>query len=117
MSNTPTSNAFTAKVHDQDFGIFINLNVLPGQHEMRSVYKAGDTWEHLHSEFLDNSLINTAEKADSAMNNALLNINAQIADKLSGGAGGDKPASGIERIQWSIENSFYIDNNLVNINP
>ena len=74
---------------------------------LRAGWHNGTDWIYIHGETLGD--ISTKEKCDAEFKRCLAVINKDMAELWSKDK--PEPKSGINRIQWLIDNSVYVENN------
>jgi len=108
----PPANAFRGVVYGYEIAIYVEV-IFPGsQYGLRTIYKVDGGWTYLVEPDFYEENVNTQAKADAEFIRMISEINLAAYEQLQDIS--LEPSSGVERIQWSLENkTATVDNEII----
>lgn len=111
MDHTPSANAKKLTVYGKV--VALTTEKIFTDHSIKAVYFDNGVWYYLAQPSFYPSEIDTKEKCDEVLNQALSSINAAINDVIKPKEQGDEPENGIERIEWLMGNLTVVNDVIV----
>lgn len=106
----PPATAFKGTMYGYEVAIYVN-EIFGAQYGLRTTYKVNGEWVYLSEPSFYESEIDTKEKADDVFIAAIAVINIAAYNELSPIT--MEPDSGLDRMQWILENSVSIVDNQI----